>query len=374
MIKIMFMIHDLSHGGAEKVLVNLVNNMDPSKFDITVISLFAGGVNEKYLKSHIKYKTIFSKTFRGNSKVLQLLSPKQLHALFVKDKFDIEVSYLEGPTARIISGCQNKETKLVSWIHVQQENEKIASKAFRSYREAMKCYARFNHTICVSESVKKDFLNIFPKLNHVDVLYNTNETDLILKKKDEEVREIQYDKNKKYLCGVGKIEPIKGFDKLARIHHRLICEGYPIVTCILGVGSDKDKIKQYIKDKKHQDTFLFLGYQDNPYKFVANCDMFVCASTAEGFSTAATEALIVGTPVVTTPVAGMEEMLGKNNEYGIITGPTEKELYLGIKSLLDSEEKMDHYKEQALIRGKRFSKKETVSAAETFFLEILNCS
>ena len=40
MIKILFMIHDLGPGGAEKVLVNLVNNLDKTKFDVTVISLF----------------------------------------------------------------------------------------------------------------------------------------------------------------------------------------------------------------------------------------------------------------------------------------------------------------------------------------------
>jgi len=47
MKKVLFLIHDLGQGGAEKVLVNLVNNMDRSKFDITVMSLFSGGINEK---------------------------------------------------------------------------------------------------------------------------------------------------------------------------------------------------------------------------------------------------------------------------------------------------------------------------------------
>ena len=39
MKKILFLIHDLGQGGAEKVLVNLVNNMDPEKFDISVVAL-----------------------------------------------------------------------------------------------------------------------------------------------------------------------------------------------------------------------------------------------------------------------------------------------------------------------------------------------
>ena len=114
MVKILFMIHDLSVGGAEKVLVNLVNNMDKNRFDVTVISLFGGGVNEQFLNESIRYKAIFAKSFRGNSKLMKILSPEKLHTLFVKETYDIEVSYLEGPSARIISGCPEKATKLVS--------------------------------------------------------------------------------------------------------------------------------------------------------------------------------------------------------------------------------------------------------------------
>ena len=59
MKKILFLIHDLAGGGAEKVLVNLVNNMDRNKFDIKVQTLFAGGVNEQFLKKDINYRYCF---------------------------------------------------------------------------------------------------------------------------------------------------------------------------------------------------------------------------------------------------------------------------------------------------------------------------
>ena len=131
MKKILFLIHDLGHGGAEKVLVNLVNNMDPSKFDISVTALFGGGVNEQFLKSHIHYRTVFKRAFPGNSHLMKILSPGQLHRLVIKERYDIEVSYLEGPAARIISGCPHKDTKLISWIHVEQHTKECAAQAFR---------------------------------------------------------------------------------------------------------------------------------------------------------------------------------------------------------------------------------------------------
>ena len=117
-----------------------------------------------------------------------------------------------------------------------------------------------------------------------------------------------------------------------------------------------------------EDNFKLLGYWTNPYKYVAGCDLFLCASTAEGFSTAATEALIVGTPVCTVEVSGMKEMLGENNEYGIVTENNEEALYRGIKKLLDDPALLAHYKQQATIRGKDFSTENTVDAVVAMLL------
>lgn len=370
MIKILFMIHDLGPGGAEKVLVNLVNNLDKTKFDVTVISLFGGGVNENNLNKDVHYHYIFKRMIRGNSKIMKFFSPGTLHKFCIKDNYDIEVSYLEGSSARIISGCKNLDTKLISWIHVEEHTKKVAAQSFRTYKESLDCYNKFDRIISVSESVKEDFESLYDLKVKSDVLYNTNETDNILTLKDEKVEDGIFNDNEIKLCGVGKIMPIKGFDKLAHIHKKLIEEGFPVHTYILGEGVDKKKIEKYILDNKLERTFTFLGYQTNPYKYVSKCDLFICASTSEGFSTAATEALIVGTPVITTPVAGMVEMLGKENEYGIISEMSEESLYHCIKKVISDSTLLNYYKTKALERGKDFSKQKTVDAVETYFTNL----
>ena len=86
MKKILFLIHDLGPGGAEKVLVNLVNHMDPAQFDITVMTLFDVGVNRQFLAKHIRYRYCFKHMFRGNSHVMKLPSPGFLHKWFIKEK------------------------------------------------------------------------------------------------------------------------------------------------------------------------------------------------------------------------------------------------------------------------------------------------
>ena len=370
MTKILFLIHDLGHGGAEKVLVNLVNNMDPAKFDISVTALFGGGVNEQFLKPHIHYRAVFRRAFPGNSHVMKLFTPRQLYRLCVKEHYDIAVSYLEGPSARIVSGCPDEDTKLVSWIHVEQHTRQLAAQSFRNYTESATCYGRFHQTICVSEYVKQDFSQLYPQLVNIDVLYNTNETAQILEKKEEPVVPHLFCNDEFRICGIGKLMPIKGFDKVARIHKRLRDDGYPVHTYVLGEGPEQLKLESFCQANHISDSFTLLGYQTNPYKYLTRCDLFVCASIAEGFSTAATEALIVGTPVCTVEVSGMKEMLGENNEWGIVTENDEEALYRGIKSLLDDPALLAHYKEKAAQRGKTFSTANTVRAVEEMLLKL----
>lgn len=370
MKKILFLIHDLGQGGAEKVLVNLVNNMDTTKFDITVMTLFDVGVNKQFLSDKIHYKTVFKKMFRGNSHLMKLFTPKQLHKLFVKDKYDIEIAYLEGPCARIISGCTDKKTKLVSWIHIEQHTKDVVSASFRSYRECEECYNKFNQIICVSKTVKQDFSSLVNLQNPVNILYNTNESDQITSLSKEIVEDILFSNQEIKLIGVGKLLTNKGFDRILKITKKLYTLGYSLHTYILGIGPEENYLRNYIKNNNLSNNVTLLGYQTNPYKYVSKCDLFICASYREGFSTAATEALIVGTPVCTVEVSGMREMLGESNEYGVVVENDDEALYKAIKEFLDNPQLLTYYKEKAIERGKYFSKEKTVKAVEEMLLNL----
>lgn len=369
MKRILFLIHDLMGGGAEKVLVNLVNNFDYSKFDVTVMSLFDVGINKTNLRKEVHYKYVYKKVFRGNQHFMKLFTPEQLHKWFIKEEYDVEIAYLEGPCARIISGCQNKKTKLVSWIHCTMRSKKQISGAFRSYSEATSCYKRFDKIVFVSKDTQDCFVRYCNVNQNMCVLYNTNETEQIVMDANEVADEIKEDNSIK-LIGTGKLEKLKGFDRIIRIHKKLLVDGYHINTYILGMGSEKENLRRLTENLGVSDNVHLLGYQSNPHRFVSKCDLFVCASFSEGFSTAATEALIVGTPVCTVEVSGMEEMLGENNEYGIVTENSEEALYEGIKKLLDNPELLTHYKKQAEIRGQYFSTENTVRAVEDMLLSL----
>lgn len=369
MKKVLFLIHDLGAGGAEKVLVNLVNNMDRSKFDISVIVLFGGGINEQFLKPDVHFHAVLPRMLPGNSKLMKMLSPKRLHEICVKEQYDIEISYLEGVSARVISGCQNPKTKLVSWIHVEQHVMKALAAPFRNESEAIHCYNRFDHTVCVSKYVHDDFCSILNFQKPCSVCYNTVESDVIIRKAQESAEEL-IDNKKVRLVAVGTLKKSKGYNRLLNIIESLKKEGYPIHLYILGTGPMQQELETIIAQKYLEHSITLLGYHTNPYRFVSKCDLFVCASHSEGFSTAATEALIVGTPVCTVEVSGMKEMLGDNNEYGVVTENNEEALYRGIKHLLDNPSLMKYYKRQAKLRGRRFSTEETVNAVESMLMNL----
>lgn len=368
MQKILFLIHDLGQGGAEKVLVNLVNNMDRSKFDITVMALFGGGINEQFLKKDIRLIICHKRAFPGNSHLMKLLSPTWLYRYYIKEHYDIVVSYLEGPSARIVSGCPDADIKRVCWIHCTMDTPRQVTNSFRSLTEAQRCYNRFDRLVFVSEGVRSAFRNACTVMVPCDVLYNTNETDRILEASRESVEETIFAAGEICMCGMGKLTRNKGFERLLRIHRKLCADGYPVHTYLLGEGEERTALEHYVEENKIEDSVTLLGYQTNPYKIVRNCDLYVCTSYAEGFSTAATEALIVGTPVCTVEVSGMKEMLGENNEYGIVTESNEEALYQGIKRLLDDPALLAHYKEKAAERGESFSTARTVHAVEEMLL------
>lgn len=369
MKRILFVIHNMEEGGAQRVLLNLVNHMDPSKFDISVVALFGGGVNETSFAPHIRYRSVFKKPFRGNRIIFKLFSPSRLFRFVVREHYDIVVSYLEGITARIVSGCMDKDTKIVSWIHGEQHTMKYLAGSFRSPKEAHKCYHRFHNTVMVAEGVRDDFSRILDFKGPHTILYNTIESDKILKESLEPT-EINTRKANVNLVAVGMLRPVKGYDRILRIVNRLVSEKYSVHLSIMGHGPLERELKAYIEANHLENHVTMLGHRKNPYKYVKNSDLFICASHAEGFSTAATEALIVGTPVCTVEVSGMKEMLGENNEYGIITDNSEEALYEGIKQLLDDPTLLQHYAQQAGLRGKDFSTEETVQAVQEMLISL----
>lgn len=362
MKKILFLIHDLGYGGAERVLVNLANGMDKSKYEVYVQTLFDIGANRENLNSQVHYIAGAKRVFRGNATFMKALSSRALAKIVIKGEYDLVVSFLEGPCSRIVSGYNGKK---VAWIHTIHSSSQEMAAYFRSEKEMRNCYDSFDAIFCVANTVKDNFQRISETRATCKTLYNVNETDDIIKKSRETQDIIK--KSEEYIsiitCG-RLINKIKGFDRLIKIHKRLLDEGISNKLYILGEGPDKEKLLKLISELDIENTCFLLGFHNNPYKYYKSADLFVCSSFVEGFSTAVTEALILGLPVVSTDVSGAYELLGKNNEYGVVCNKEDEALFDVVKKLCSSRELLEKYKEAAKVRGTAFHSKNALLAAE----------
>jgi glycosyltransferase involved in cell wall biosynthesis len=290
--------------------------------------------------------------------------------LIVKERYDIVVSYLEGPTTHIISGCLYEDTRTVTWVHVEMESMRQLAVGFRNGHEAIRAYNKFDRVVFVAESVKKRFEETAgSQFANTKVLYNTIKSDEIRKLAAEETPEVKFSDKEFNIISVGRLIPAKGYDRLVNVCQRLVRDGYKCHMYILGQGAEEKSLRDAVTAKNLAASFTFLGFKNNPYKYTKKANLYVCSSRREGFSTAVTEALIVGTPVITTNVSGMREMLG-DNEYGVITDNDEEALYRGIKRLMDDPALLAHYRKKAAERGKAFSTEKTVKAVEEMLLEV----
>lgn len=363
--KILFLIPNLKHGGAEKVLVNLVNNLNPEKYDITVQTLFDEGVHRGSLKAYVRYIPGAKKSFRGNTTLMKSFPASLLWKQLVKEHYDIAISYLEGPTSRVLRGCSDPNTKKIAWIHIELETAKKAAIGFRNPAEAESAYNGFDRIIAVSSNVRDCFQRHLNITTPIDVLYNTNETEQILERSQENPQNPQFIPEEQIsVCSVAKLTKTKGFDRLLNVHKRLLDEGLNHHIYILGIGEEQAALERQMKELGIEDSVTLLGFHKNPYQYVARCDLYVCSSHREGFSTAVTESLIVGTPVVSTNCSGAKELLGEHDEYGLVVENGEEGIYQGMKRMLSDPTLLAHYKNQAKLRGSFFSRTETARAVE----------
>ena len=366
MIKILFFIENLSEGGAEKVLRELVNHMDRSKFDITVQTVWPCDA-KKYLVPGIRYRSMYSQ--RNKASVLRYRTEAEAgiaYRLHVKDDYDIECAYLEmGPT-KVMSASTNKKAKKLAWVHCDLSKKVDNAEAFVA--KAGKQYRQFDEVICVSENVRESFERLFGAAVPTRVLYNVVD-DASIREKSAGPLPTGLKKRRLTAASLGRLTHQKGYDLLLKVHDRLIREGFEYDLWIAGEGEDRPKLEAFIQKHGLSDSVHLLGFQENPYPILKAADLLVCSSRYEGLSTFVTEGLILGKPIVTTDCTGMRELLG-DSEFGLITEMTEDALFEGMKKMLQNDALRSDYQKKAAERVLAFSKDRLVREIEAYFVKL----
>lgn len=366
-IKILFFIENLSGGGAEKVLCNLVNEMNQDLFDITVQTLWKADP-QQHLKTGIRYRYCYAE--HNSSSVLKSRIAAEtglLYPLHIKDDYDLEVAYLEFGSTKILSRSTNRHAKKIAWVHSDMVR-KLGS-APTAVQKISKQYRPYDKIICVSETARDSFIQLFGRENDVHVLYNTIDDAEIRKKATRIPPELPLAR-RRTVCAVGRLSPEKRFDMLLRIHRRLLDQGLEHDLWIIGDGSQRANLEQLISELRLADSVMLFGYLPNPYPWMKRADFLVCSSAYEGFSTFVAEGLILGKPIVATDCSGMRELLG-NSEYGLISGQSEDSLLCELRKMLCSQDLRRDYSKRALARSADFSAKELTARTQQFILDLV---
>lgn len=363
MKKILFFLESLAGGGAEKVLTDIVCHLDKSKYDITVCNVTDGDVYQDRVSSVCHYRTLLQTSdyqaggirkviFWLKMKMIYALTPQKVYNHFFKESYDIEVAFIEGYATKMIAASSNKSSKKIAWVHVDSLANNYADQYFSSLDEQRKAYEKFNRILCVSKGVAESFQQKYFPDTQVDVQYNPVDERTILQQAQETVF-FQRPKDSMLLGTIGRLEQVKGYLRLLKCVKMLHNKGYSFVLWIIGKGSQREQLEQYILENGLTDIVKLLGFQSNPYKYLNLCDAFICSSYAEGFSTAATESLILGKPVFTVDCAGMRELIGES-KCGKVVPNTDEALYQLLEEVVSRQINIAQYARNAKERGRIF--------------------
>ncbi len=373
-MKILFFIPTLSNGGAEKVLCNLTNVLtDFDNLDITVLTLFKD--DKTKLSSRITYGYVFSKKFRGNVHILKLFSAKLLYKWMIarRGHFDIVVSYLQSPTMRIVGACPDKSVKTINWVHNEFHSLSKLTHLYRNETECRKSLRAFDRTVYVAESARKAMSQCLPEItgDKSYVIYNVNDFHNIIKLSQQSTENVNFGTDTFNIISVGRFTPQKAFDRLVRLIKYLREHSIKADLYLLGDGELRNSyIEEAIKLSVECNLHL-LGFKSNPYKYVKKADLFVCSSIHEGYSTAVTEALVIGTPVVTTMCSGMEELLGTNGEYGVIVPNDEQALFEAVYNVVSNTLLYQDLKHKTVLRGRQLAEQDNVLPVMNLFKSLV---
>lgn len=366
MIKILFFIENLSEGGAEKVLRELVNHMDQTKFDITVQTVWPCDA-KKYLVPGIRYKSMYASENKAAHLRYRAEAESGLaYRLHVRDNYDIECAYLEmGPT-KVMSASTNKKAKKLAWVHCDLTKAVDDPKAYAE--KTAPWYAKFDQIVCVSQSVKERFDDLFQKRFDSIVLYNVIDDNAIRSKALLPIPE-RVKKRRFTVLSVGRFSHPKKFMRLLRVHKRLLDEGVQHDLWILGDGPERPMLEQYVSENSLSDSVWMPGFIENPYPFMREADLLACSSVYEGYSTFMTEGVILGKPIVTTDVSGMREILG-DSSFGLIVENEDEAFYQGMQKMLLNADLRSTYAEKAVERCVDFSAEKLTKTTEEYFMEL----
>ena len=281
-------------GGIEKAQLNLLNNIDYKKYNVTVILEEKTG--ELLDKINNNVKVIELKVSDNNNVIIRKIINtyrKLIFKIFNYHNYDFSCCYTT------YSYSSNKIAKIASqnnsfYVHSDYSNVYKDEKDFRNFFDSRKV-DEYKNIIFVSNESKKSFIKYYPELKEKTLVLNNFIDIEEIKEKSKE--KIEKSKNNKTLfVFVGRLDDTS--KKLKRAIK--LVEKLDIELWIIGDGPDRGRYEEYAKELKVSDRITFFGKKSNPYPYIKEADYIILTSDYEGFPVIYQEAMVLRKNIITT--------------------------------------------------------------------------
>lgn len=315
--KAVHIISNLSLGGAQTLLFDIISYLN-LKNDIEnyVVTIDSGEYMSKFFDKgfnviDLKEKGLINpKIYFKLMKTLKKLKPDIVHTHLNKADFYGRIAAKHAGVPLILSTCHNYST-----THTGAD---INKKSLFDYIDNFVIKYTDSYMIAISQLVYKYLINRNPKFkSKTEVIYNgvnTGKEKYKLNESEQEIfrEENKLNKNDFVILISGRLEKQKGQLFFLNSAKEIIKGNKEIKVLILGEGSLKNEIENFIKENSLNDQIKLLGFKKETEKYVEISDLICVPSLWEGFGLVIIEAMIKSRIVLASDVGGIPEIITDN--------------------------------------------------------------
>jgi glycosyltransferase involved in cell wall biosynthesis len=228
----------------------------------------------------------------------------QLARVYEKEKPDTVVSYIDHINIITVLAKRFSRTKPKLVLNTVNHTSTIMKQHFRSRLQGLAItylYPEADYIICLSKGVANDLVTEFriPQ-EKIRIIYGQVDIDCVSNQAKEEVDASNSNsRTMPVIVAMGRLQVQKGYPYLFKAFTQVAAE-FPSRLVILGDGGERSNLEKLARQLGIERQVTFLGFQTNPFKYLARSDIFVLSSLWEGFALVIVEAMACGIPVIST--------------------------------------------------------------------------
>lgn len=319
--KLLFFTASFKKGGAERVMLHLMNYFYIQKHYEVYFVLMEDEIQYD-LPSFINVYILSKRKKSKFQKLLEIPYTAWLISAYIKKKnIDTVLSFVYRPNyINIMSKWFGSSHKTI--INIRSTTSRYKNEGLLGKVNLFLIKSLFNKAdliISNSYGVDQDLKSLMNVTTNSKVIYNPVDVQYINSQK-EICEDISFDfcESKKYIISVGRLIPLKRNKDLINAFYDLHIKDDSLELIFLGDGVLKNDLIKKCNDLNIQEKVHFLGNVKNPFYYLSRSTLFVLNSEIEGFPNVLVEAMACGLPVISSDCkSGPREILG-NEEYGLL--------------------------------------------------------